>query len=328
MASRARRRVVLAAAAVVLLPLDARAQFAKTRRIGILMPSTAPGTADLVDAFEQGLKERGYQPGRNIALEYRYSEGRMERVPALASELVAAGAEVIMSPTDEVVRLIKQRVPAIPIVMVNSGDPVRSGLVESLARPGGNVTGISNLSPEITAKRLELLKEAIPGLVRVAYLWNPRLPGAEEVYGELESAARLLRLELRSAPAPRAEDIAAAFAALSGGPTAAVIVQAPNPVLYTARKRIAELAREKRLASMFNRWEYVAAGGLISYGPNVREMYRRAAYYVDEILKGARPAAMPVEQPTQFELAINPQTATELGIAIPRSLLLRADKTL
>jgi len=329
MLARARRRLVFAAGVVGLLPGLARSQSAaKTRRIGILMPSTAQGTADLVGAFEQGLKERGYEAGRNIELHYRYSEGRMDRVPALASELVDAGAAVIVSPTDDVVRLIKQRAPATPIVMINSGDPVKSGLVESLARPGGNITGITNLSPQISAKRLELLKEAIPGLVQVAYLWNPDLPGAEDVHRELAIAARRLGLELRSAPARRAEDIAAAFATLGGGPAAALIVQAPNPVLYTARNRIAELAREKRLPSMFNRWEYVAAGGLMSYGPNVPEMYRRAAYYVDEILKGARPAVLPVEQPTQFELTINLQTAADLRITLPRSVLQRADKTL
>lgn len=329
MAADARRRLVLAASIVAMLPRFARSQSATTtRRIGILMPSTAQGTAELVGAFEQGLQERGYQAGRNIALAYRYSEGRMDRVPALASELLDAGAEVLVAPTDEVVRLIKQRAPSTPIVMINSGDPVKSGLVQSLARPGGNVTGITNLSPEISAKRLELLKETIPALAQVAYLWNPDLPGAEDVYGELRSAARRLGLELRSAPARRAEDIGTAFAALAGGPALAVIVQAPNPVLYTARQRIAQLALEKRLPSMFNRWEYVASGGLMSYGPNVPEMYRRAAYYVDQILKGARPAALPVEQPTQFELAINPRTAAELGITLPKAMLMRADRTL
>lgn len=252
----------------------------------------------------------------------------MDRVSELTAELVRAGADVIVSTTDPVVRAIKQHAPATPIVMVNSSDPVGSGLVEALARPGGNVTGITNLSPEISAKRLELLRETVPGLVRVAYLWNPDLAGAAEVYREIQAAARALDLELRSAEARRAEDIEPAFTALADGSTAAVLVQAPNPVLYTARNRIAQLARSKRLPSMFNRSEYVAAGGLMSYGPNVPQMYRRAAGYVDAILKGARPGELPVEQPSAFELVVNTQTAKTLGIAVPRSVLLRADKVL
>jgi putative ABC transport system substrate-binding protein len=227
-----------------------------------------------------------------------------------------------------VVSAIKQAAPALPIIMVNSSDPVGSGLIATLARPGGNVTGITNLSPEIGAKRLELLKEAVPVVVRVAYLWNPNLAGAAAAYRELEAAARKLDLELRTAEARRAEDIEPALAALAAGPASAMLVQAPNSVLYTERNRIARLAREKRLPSMFNRWEYVAAGGLMSYGPNVPQMYRRAASYVDAILKGASPGELPVEQPSAFELAVNTQTAKSLGIAIPRSLLLRADRSL
>lgn len=324
-----RMRLVLgAAAAVALLPLASAQLSSTTPRVGILMPSTAAGTANLVAALVEGLRERGYENGRNIALDYRYSEGRMDRVSELTAELVRAGADVIVSTTDPVVRAIKQHAPATPIVMVNSSDPVGSGLVEALARPGGNVTGITNLSPEISAKRMELLRETVPGLVRVAYLWNPDLSGAAEVYREIQAAARALDLELRSAEARRAEDIEPAFTALADGSTTAVLVQAPNPVLYTARNRIAQLARSKRLPSMFNRAEYVAAGGLMSYGPNVPQMYRRAAGYVDAILKGARPGELPVEQPSAFELVVNTQTAKTLGIAIPRSVLLRADKAL
>lgn len=327
MVARRQRRLLLAAAMAVALTGDARAQRPpRVRRIGILMPSTAAGTATLVEAFVQGLGERGYVEGGNVVLDRRYTEGHMDRVPALTVELVRAKVEVIVSTTDPVVRAIQQHAPTMPIVMVNSSDPVGSGLVKTLARPGGNVTGVTNLSPEISAKRMQLLREAIPQLERVGYLWNPDLPGAAEVFGEIEAAARTLKLEVRSAVARRPEDIDRALAALASGPATALLVQAPNPALYTARKRIAELAREMRLPSIFNRWEYVAEGGLMSYGPNVPQMYRRAAGYVDEILKGAAPAGLPVEQPSKFELTINAQTAKALNIAISRSVLLRADK--
>ena len=225
------------------------------------------------------------------------------------------------------VQAIKRHAPNTAIVMVNTSDPVGNGLVESLAQPGGSITGITNLSPEISAKRLELLKESVPGLARVAYLWNSGLAGASDVHAELQAAARRLKLELRSVEARRVEDIAPALATIGRGPATALLVQAPNPVLYTERRRIAELARAQGLPSMFNRWEYVSAGGLMSYGPNVPDMYRRAAGYIDQIFKGARPGEIPVERPSQFELAINLQTAQALGIAVPRAVLGRADRT-
>lgn len=327
----ARRRLLLAAASTALLlrhPARAQAQ-AKMHRIGVLMPSAAAATANLAAAFEQGLREQGYVPGRDVAIEYRYSEGRMDRVPALATELVAtAHVEVIVSTTDGVIEAIKRRAPKTPIVMVNTSDPVGNALVETLARPGGNVTGITNLSPEISAKRLELLKEAVPGLMQVAYLWNPDLAGAVELHAEIKAAARALKLELLSAQARRADELEAAFATIGSGPAIAVLVQAPNPLLYTARARIAQLAQARRLPSMFNRWEYVAAGGLMSYGPDVPHMYRRAAAYVDRIFKGASPGELPVEQPSRFELAINTKTADAIGIAVARSVLARADRML
>ena len=326
MVARRQRRLLLAAVALA-LPAGVRAQRPpRVPRIGILMPSTAAGTANLVGAFVEGLGEHGYVEGSNVFLEYRYTEGHVDRVPALTLELVRANVEIIVSTTDPVIRAIQRHAPTMPIVMVNSSDPVGSGLVKTLARPGGNITGVTNLSPEISAKRMQLLREAVPQLERVAYLWNPDLPGAAEAYGEIEAAARTLKLQVRSAEARRAEDIERALAALASAPATALLVQAPNPVLYTARKRIAELAREMRLPSIFNRWEYVADGGLMSYGPNVPQMYRRAAGYVDQILKGAAAAGLPVEQPSKFELTINAQTAKTLGIAISRSVLLRADK--
>jgi putative ABC transport system substrate-binding protein len=324
-----RRRLFAVVTIVLALPEFVRAQPAtKLRRVGVLMPSTPAATADLAAAFEQGLRERGFVPGRNLLVEYRYSEGRLDRVQALTRELVnEARVEVIVSTTDSVVQAIKRHAPDTPIVMVNTSDPVGNGLVKTLARPEGTVTGVTNLSPEIGAKRLQLLKESVPGLAQVAYLWNPGLAGAPDVRAELESAARRLKLELRSAEVRTVEDVAPALAAMGHGRTTAVLVQAPNPMLYTARRHIAELARTQGLPSMFNRWEYVAAGGLMSYGPDVPDMYRRAASYIDQIFKGAAPGGLPVEQPSRFELAINLQTAQALGIAVPRSVLGRADRT-
>ena len=324
-----RRRLLAVVTIVLALPEFARAQPAiKLRRVGVLMPSTPAATADLAAAFEQGLRERGYVPGRDLLVEYRYSEGRLDRVQALTRELVdGARVEVIVSTTDSVVQAIKRHAPDTPIVMVNTSDPVGNALVKTLARPQGTVTGVTNLSPEIGAKRLQLLKESVPGLAQVAYLWNPGLAGASDVRAELEAAARKFKLELRSAETRRVEDIAPALAAIGRGPAIAVLVQAPNPVLYTARRHIAELARAQGLPSMFNRWEYVAAGGLMSYGPDVPDMYRRAANYIDQIFKGARPGELAVEQPSRFELAINLHTAQALGIAVPHSVLGRADRT-
>lgn len=322
-------RPLLVAAATIFAASSADAQDpAKLRRIGLLMPSTQAATTNLIAAFEEGLREHGYVKGRNVALDYRYSDGHAARLPHLAAELVQAKVEVIVTTTDPVVRTVKQHAGGIPIVMVNTSDPVGSGLVESLAKPGGTVTGLTNFSPEISGKRIELLKEAVPGLSRVAYMWNPDLAGAAQVYRDIQAAGRTLNVAIQSAEVRRAEDIEVAFAALGEGPGTALLVQAPNPLLYTRRKDIAQRASERRMPSMFNRHEYVSAGGLMSYGPNVPHMYRRAAGYVDSIFKGARAGDLPVEQPSRFELTINLRTARALGLAIPRSVLMHANRVL
>jgi putative ABC transport system substrate-binding protein len=326
MLATSRRRLVFAAAAM-LAASSARTQRARVHRIGVLMPSTPAATANLVAALAQGLREQGYIEGRNLALDYRYSDGRMELVAPLAAELVADGVEVIVTTTDAVVGIVARQAVHLPIVMVNVVDPVGTGLVKTLARPGGNVTGLTNLSSEVGGKRVELLKACVPALSRIAYLWNPELAGAASAYREIETAARRLGLHVRSVEVRRAEELEPAFAGLSSE-AGALLVQAPNPMLYTNRALIARLAISKRLPSMYNRVEYAAAGGLVSYGPNVPEMFRRASVYVDKILKGARPGDLAVEQPTIFELVINLRTAHDLGIEIPASLLGRADKVL
>lgn len=320
------RHLLVATATVFAASSAADAQEpSKLRRIGLLMPSTPAATTNLVAAFEEGLRDHGYVKGQNVAVDYRYSGGHADHVPHLAAELVQAKVEVIVTTTDAVVRTVKQHAPEMPIVMVNTSDPVGGGLVKSLAKPGGNVTGLTNFSPEVSGKRIELLKETVPGLSRVAYLWNPDLAGATQVYRDIQAAGRTLNVAIQSVEVRRAEDVDVAFAALTGTPGTALLVQAPNPLLYTRRADIAQRASEKRMPSMFNRHEYVSAGGLMSYGPNVPHMYRRAAGYVDSIFKGAHPGDLPVEQPSRFELTISLRIARALGLAIPQSVLMRAN---
>jgi putative tryptophan/tyrosine transport system substrate-binding protein len=320
-----RRRLLLAAAALLANAHPGRAQPGLTlRRIGVLMPSTPEATANLVAAFEQGLREQGYTQGKNIVIDYRYTGGQSERVAPMADELVRAGATLILTTTDAVVGEVARRAHRTAIVMVNASDPVRAGLVKTLAQPGGNVTGLTNLSPEIGGKRVELLNECTAALSRITYLWDSRIAGAADDLTHIQSAARRLKLELQLAEAHDAQDIERALARLAGRETG-LLVQAPNPLLYTQRALIARLAAVKAAPSMFNRVEYVVAGGLMSYGPNVPHMYRRSAVYVDKILRGGSPAQLPVEQPSQFELALNLNTAQALGIELPPSLLGRAE---
>ena len=236
--------------------------------------------------------------------------------------------DVIVTSTDVATAAVRRQTRTIPIVMALSTDPVGTGFVASLARPGGNVTGLSNITAELGGKRLELLKEAIPGLSRVAFLWNPDVRGAVLDYKETEARARSLRLELTSLEVSTAEDLDRAFATLTSGRQQAFIVAAANIVMFARRAAITRFAQSNRVASMYAAREYVDAGGLMSYGANVSAMFRRSALYVDKILKGAKPGDLPVEQPTKFELVINLKTAKALGLTIPPSLLLRADQVI
>jgi len=321
-----RRQFIAGAAFLLGAHAVARGQNAGVRKIGVLMPSTAASTSNLTVALEQGFRELGYVIGRDLNLEYRYSGAGSDAMATLARDLARTGVAVIVTTTDPVVRTVAQHTADIPVVMVNVSDAVGNGLVTSLAQPGGKVTGLTNLSPEITAKRVELLRDCVPALKGFVYLWNPGIGGAREVFNEAEGAARRLGLRLQSAEVASAADIRAAFSRLSASGANGLVVQAPNPMLYTERALICRLANDARLPSMFNRVEYVSAGGLISYGPDIPAMYRRAAFYVDRILKGAQPATLPVEQPTKFELAINVRTAHGLGIEIPQGMAARADR--
>jgi putative ABC transport system substrate-binding protein len=310
-------------------PLAADAQQAgKVPRIGILAPSPPAARSHLHEAFLLGLRELGYVEGQNIALDYLSAEGKLERLPELAAELVRRKVDVIVGGPEPVIRAAKQATTSIPIVMVAAGDPVAAGFVASLARPGGNITGQTNLASGLSAKRLELLKEAAPTISRVAVLWNPDNPGVVPTLRETEAAARSLRIQLQPlemrGPNP---DLESAFRVATRGQAGALIMLDEPSSLHN-RTRIAELATQKRFPAISPFREFVEAGGLMAYGPSLPDQFRRAATFVHKILKGAKPADLPVEQPMRFELVINLRTAKALGLTVPQSVLLRADQVI
>ena len=318
---------LLLAVATVGPPADAQ-QASKTAKIGILSATTPAALAPSVEAFKQGLRELGWVEGKSFVLEARYSEGKVERLSELARELVALKMDVIVTPADLSIAAIKRETQTIPIVMALSSDPVGAGFVASLARPGGNITGLSNISPELSGKRVELLREAVPGLSRLALLWNPEVRGAVLDYKEAASAARSLRVEVQSVEVSRAEDLDRAFSTITSWRAQALMLPGINPVGFANRAQIVSFAQRNRLPSMFPTKEYVDSGGLMSYGPSLVDLFRRAAGYVDKILKGAKPADLPVQQPTKFELVINLKTAKALGLTLPQSFLRRADEVI
>jgi putative ABC transport system substrate-binding protein len=282
------------------------------------------------EAFRQGLRDLGYVEGRNLVIEYRDAEGKSERLPALAAELVALKVDVIFAPTTATALAAKQATRTLPIVFAVVADPVTSGFVTSLARPGGNVTGLSFLAPELVGKRLELLKQAIPGVTQVAVLWQPGGLGERTEKDQLkgaEVAARALGVRVQFVEARGPADIDRAFSDMTRARAGALTVLT-GAMLFTERRRLVDPAAKNRLPAVYPWREGVDAGGLMSYGPNVADLFRRAATYVDKILKGAKPADLPVEQPTKFELVINLKTAKALGLTIPPSVLGRADEVI
>ncbi len=320
---------VVLALSLALAPLAAEAQQpASVPRIGVLFASTPDATSHLLDGLRQGLREHGYVEGQHIMLERRYGQAGVERMSDLAAELVRIKVRVIVAATDPATAAVRQQTQTIPIVMANSTDPVGTGFVASLARPSGNVTGLSALSPELSGKRLGLLREVVPGLARVAIIWNPDVRGAVFDYKETEAATRLLGLQLQSIEVSRAIDLDRALSAVTNQRAQALIVQTPNPVLFANRSQVASFAQRTRLPSMYGQKEFADAGGLMSYGASTTDLFRRAATYVDKILKGAKPADLPVEQPTKFELVINLKTAKTLGLTIPQTILLQADQVI
>jgi putative ABC transport system substrate-binding protein len=313
---------------VLAAPLAALAQQkGKVWRIGFLGPTSASGLADRVEALRAGLRDLGYVEGKNIVIEYRWSEGKVERLPELAAELVRLKVEVIVTTGSATILAAKSATTTIPIVMATSGDPVGLGLIASLARPGGNVTGMAGFGPEAAAKRLELLKDVFPRTKQVAVLLNPDNPGNVRLsFPALEAAAKSLKLELQQFPVRGPGDIDSAFAAMAKRRVDAIVTT--DDGVFTANAgAIAKLAAKTRLPSA-GPIELAEAGGLMAYAANRRELFRRAAYFVDRIFKGAKPADLPVEQATRFETVLNLKTAKALGIRFPERVLARADRVI
>jgi putative ABC transport system substrate-binding protein len=307
-------------------PHAAEAQpLGKVYRIGYL--STNPPPTRVWEALLDGLRERGYREGQNLVFERRFSEGKAERFPAFAAELVRLRVDCIIVMTTPAARAAKHATQTIPIVMPAAIDPVGAGLVASLAQPGGNITGLSTLAPELSGKRLELLQEVVPGMTRVAVLWNGANPANAVVWQETQAAARALGLQLHSQDVRGAQDLEGAFARTTQARPEALLVLGDS-LLYMSEQPIAAFATQHYLPSMWSRRDSVMAGGLMSYGSSLPDRFRRAATYVDKILKGTKPADLPVEQPMKFELVINLKTAQALGLTIPPSVLFRADEVI
>ena len=327
------RRVFLGTLAGSLLaaPLAAEAQQAgKVPRIGYLSVFSSSKPYPPSEAFWQGLHDLGWVEGKNIAIEWRFAEGNARRLPDLAAELVRLRVDLIFAETTPAARAIKQATTTIPIVFSPIADPIGSGLVANLARPGGNITGITFMAPELGGKRLELLKQAVPGMTRVGVLSHPRDPSeatVKSVLEQTEAAARALGVQLLRLEAQGPNDFDRVFAAMSRGRVGGLIL-IPSAMFIDERRRIVNVVVKDRLPAMFYFREFAEVGGLMSYGPNFRELFRRAATYVDKILKGAKPGDLPVEQPTKFELVINLKAAKALGLTIPPSLLGRADEVI
>jgi putative ABC transport system substrate-binding protein len=320
-----RREFITLLGGLVAWPVTARAeQVGKVYTIGIFSAG-APTNGTTVTVLPDALRALGWIEGKNVAFELRFAENRLERLPELAAELVHLNVDVIVALGTLAPLAAKRATSTIPIVMTSAGDPLGSGLVASLARPGGNVTGMSLMAPDLGGKRLELLKELSPGLARVAVLWNAANPYPARVFKETQAAGRTLGIEVQSLEVRSANDFDGAFeAARTQRPDALITVEDPLTVDY--RKRIADFAVANRLPSLYGFREFAIAGGLMSYGANIADLVRRAAGYVDKLLKGAKPADLPVEQPTTFELIINLKTAKALGLQVPPTLLARADE--
>ena len=325
-----RRFIGTIASGLLAAPLAAEAQqTTKVARIGYLGRDIVPAP-HLPEAFLQGLRDLGYVEGRSVVVEYRDAEGKSERLPALAAELVALKVDVIVAASIQPALAARQATRTLPIVFATIGDPVSSGLVASLARPGGNVTGLSSLTPELVGKSLELLTQAVPGVSRVAVLWQPGFLGERAERDSLaraEVAAQALGVRPQFVEARNPADFERAFSEMSRARAGGVTVLASSMFLGE-RRRLVDLAAKNQLPAEYPLREFVDVGGLMSYGANVADLYRRAAAYVDRILKGAKPGDLAIEQPTKFELVINLKTAKALGLAIPQSILLRADEVI
>jgi len=325
-----RRHAVLSLGALMLVDLirDARAQVPRVpARVGILSSGSVETSGHIIDAFKQSMREHGYVEGTNVLFEVAYAEGRVDRLNSLARTLIANGPDVLVSAAPQMIRTLQRMAGAIPIVMAQVSDPVGNGFVASLARPGGNITGIGNQYEEVLPKIFEILSALVPKLERVGVLVNETHSQHAAYWSASVTALDGLGKKALRFAASRLEDLEPAFAAMTRQGAQAVVVTG-DPFFLAYRQKIADLALRHRLPAGYGITEHVPAGGLFGYGPDLISNYRRAAYFVDRILKGARPADLPVEQPTKFELVINRTTAKALGIAIPQSILLRADRVI
>jgi ABC-type uncharacterized transport system substrate-binding protein len=324
------QKILCIALSVMLLafsfPVQAQ-QPKKVARIGFLSPVSASATALWHQAFRQGLRDLGWVEGKNLSIEYRYAEGRSDQLPDLAADLVRLKVDIIVASSGTDALAAQNATRTIPIVMASAGDPVAIGLVESLARPGGNITGLSQIAPELAGKRLELLKEIVPKLSRVAVFWNPQGRTSTVAWKEIQLPARELGIKLHSLEVRSSNDFDKAFDDATKAGAGALVIM-PDPVFVTNLKRIADFAATSRLPSISHLTEFVDSGGLAAYGPDRSDMFRRAATYVDKILKGTKPADIPVEQPMKFELVINLKTAKQIGLTIPPNVLARADRVI
>ena len=314
--------------ALLIISSPAQAQQpAKIPHIGYLAGAKPAAIAARTEAFRQGLRELGYIEGKNIVVEYRYAEGNAVRESELAVDLAGQKVDIIVTTGPTVTRNVKRATATIPIIFAQDGDPVASGFVASLARPGGNLTGLSNLSPELSGKRLELLKEIVPKLSRVAAIGGSNEPNNARILQELELAAGALKVQLQPLDVRRPADVQTAFQAAANERADGVVLL--GSVVFNAhRKQIVELAVKHRLPTTYTRPEFVEEGGLMTYGPNINDQFRRAATYVDKILKGTKPADLPVEQPKKFEFIVNLKAAKQIGLTIPPNVLVRADRVI
>jgi putative ABC transport system substrate-binding protein len=323
-------RIFVRLLATILLttaPLATVQQPKKTPRIGFLSSLAPAAVSDRTDAFRHGLRELGYIEGKNIQIDWRYAEGQAERLAKFAAELVRLNVDVIVTGGPAVNRYAKEATSSIPIVLTFDNDPVGNGFAASLARPGGNITGLSTHYPEISGKQLELLKEIIPRLARVAVLGNSTVPGNEQSLSQTELAGKALGVKVQYVDIPSPAEIESAFKAATKGRADAVLVLG-SQIVTSQRKQFADLAAKSRLPAIYWTPESVDVGGLMSYSVSITDLFRRAAVYVDKILKGAKPADLPIEQPTKFELVINLKAAKRIGLTIPQSVLYRADRVI
>jgi putative ABC transport system substrate-binding protein len=323
-----RREFIALAGGAAAWPLAARAQQpANVPRIGFLGNSTAALEANLIGPLRDGLRDLGYQEGRNIEVVFRWAEGKYERFPALIAELIAAKVDVLVTAGTPATQAIKKATATVPLVMIAVGDPVGTGIVPSLARPGGNITGLSSIAPDLEGKRLELLREFVPRLSHVAFFLNPANAFHTVSMRQALFAAQALNIKLQPHEVRKSEDLDAAFATIVKEKPDALLILADRVFLHN-RQRMMDFATQQKLPSVNAYRELVEAGGLMSYGPSYEDMHRRAAIYVDKILKGAKPADLPIEQPTKFSLFLNLKAAKALGLTVPPTLLARADEVI